>query len=424
MGSLRKHPALQELYNDPECDCHDCHEYHDKRVHLFNLVGLKSNEVDDMTLPHHNIRCNCKNYKTASYKLLHHFRFAPTTPEESAPPSKRRKSPDRPAPAPVEPPISPLLTPRNEPRDSSLSVSSPVIQPEPVAAVSPTPAAVPSIAMEVVEPTGEHPIDCNCVTCLQSLLQEATTIAASLPDPQPETRRPLPKPPTRGTRPDPARPSLSSEESHHLPDTPLQCHLPSSPLATVRRLLATFIGPVPSSLDLEVWGTFPVTDYTPEPLRCYNCQRYGHHKEDCQGPATCGVCSQRHDTEICIQAHKNGKETHPKCRNCSRPHHTWNKRCPERLRRIAAMKGTSTPKTNTPPLMSQPKDQRTPRQRRQRQPTTVPAPAVAKQRKSTIIPGPATKLQAVATPPVPATSSCNSNSSTYILGSTKLSPSP
>ncbi|XP_068206407.1 uncharacterized protein [Palaemon carinicauda] len=166
----------------------------------------------------------------------------------------------------------------------------------------------------------------------------------------------------------------------------------------VRRLLATFIYPVPSSLDLGVWGTFPVTDYTPEPLRCYNCQHYGHHKEDCQGPATCGVCSQRHDTEICIQAHKNGKETHPKCRNCSRPHHTWNKRCPERLRRIAAMKGTSNPKTNTPTLMSQPKDQRTPRQRRQRQSTTVPAPAIAKQRKSTIIAGPATKLQAVSTP--------------------------
>ncbi|XP_068206410.1 uncharacterized protein [Palaemon carinicauda] len=67
------------------------------------------------------------------------------------------------------------------------------------------------------------------------------------------------------------------------------------------------------------------------------------------------------------------------------------------------MKGTSTPKTNTPALMSQPKDQRIPRQRRQRQPTTVPAPAIAKQRISTIIPGPATKLQAVATPPAPAT---------------------
>ncbi|XP_068240310.1 uncharacterized protein [Palaemon carinicauda] len=161
--------------------------------------------------------------------------------------------------------------------------------------------------------------------------------------------------------------------------------------------------PVPSSLDLGVWGTFPVIDYTPEPLRCYNCQCYGHHKEDCQGPATCGVCSQRHNTEIRIQAHKNGKETRPKCRNCSRPHHAWNKRCPERLRRIAAMKGTSTPKTNTPALMSQPKDQRTPRQRTQCQPTTVPAPAIAKQRKSTIIPAPATKLQAVSKPPAPAT---------------------
>ncbi|XP_068240309.1 uncharacterized protein [Palaemon carinicauda] len=161
----------------------------------------------------------------------------------------------------------------------------------------------------------------------------------------------------------------------------------------VRRFLATFIGPVPSSLDLGVWGTYPIQDYTPEPLRCYHCRRYGHYKENCQGPAFCGVCSQRHNTEICIQAHKNGQETRPKCRNCSKPHHAWNKRCPERLRRIAAMKGTNPPKNNKPASMPKPKNQPTPRHGSQWQPTTVPAPATAKRNQTSIISVPALAIQ-------------------------------
>ncbi|XP_068221892.1 uncharacterized protein [Palaemon carinicauda] len=171
----------------------------------------------------------------------------------------------------------------------------------------------------------------------------------------------------------------------------------------VRRLLATFIGPVPSSLDLGVWGTFPIQDYTPKPLRCYHCQHYGHHKEDCKSPAFCGVCSQRHNTEICIQAHKNGQETRPKCHNCSKPHHAWNKRCPERLRRIAAMKGSSSPKNNKPVSPQKPKGQRPPRQRRQ--PTTAPASATTKQNQAPTVPvsPPATPLQAASTSQ-PATS--------------------
>ncbi|XP_068219594.1 uncharacterized protein [Palaemon carinicauda] len=190
----------------------------------------------------------------------------------------------------------------------------------------------------------------------------------------------------------------------------------------VRRLLATFIGPVPSSLDLGVWGTFPIQEYTPEPLRCYHCQRYGHHKEDCKSPAFCGVCSQRHNTEICIQAHKNGQETRPKCRNCSKPHHAWNKRCPERLRRIAAMKGSSSPKNNKPVSPQKPKGQRPPRQRRQRQPTTAPASASAKQNQAPTVPvsSPAISLQAASTSQ-PATSPPQPTSLTQQIESLTLS---
>ncbi|XP_068214530.1 uncharacterized protein [Palaemon carinicauda] len=235
---------------------------------------------------------------------------------------------------------------------------------------------------EPAETQGNHPMDCNCTVCLIQLLNEASTIAASIPAPQTEAKKPLPK--FKLTQTDSsisyatvtamaakpcmqlsARPnrmgdliiipkdqetarSLQEEPALTLLDPALiqrkaviakyPITMPIS-IATscsnidkavrcmsknyvpVRRLKATFIGPLPSSLDLGVLGTFPIEEYMPEPLRCYRCQRYGHHKEECKGPITCGVCSQRHSTEMCIQAHKDGKETNPKCPNCSRPHH-------------------------------------------------------------------------------------------------------
>ncbi|XP_068204839.1 uncharacterized protein [Palaemon carinicauda] len=145
----------------------------------------------------------------------------------------------------------------------------------------------------------------------------------------------------------------------------------------VRRLIATFIVPVPSKLDLEVWGTFPIEEYTPELLRCYRCQRFGHDKEECRGPIICGVCSQRHWTEVCIEVHKEGRHTTSKCPNFSRPHHAWNKCCPECLKKIAAMKNTFSLNQKKPAPMQPPKDQRTPLQRRPHQPATAPASAPA-----------------------------------------------
>ncbi|XP_068206215.1 uncharacterized protein [Palaemon carinicauda] len=59
------------------------------------------------------------------------------------------------------------------------------------------------------------------------------------------------------------------------------------------------------------------------------------------------------------------------------PHHAWNKRCPEHLKRIAAMKNTSSPNQKKPAPIQPPKDQSTPRQRRPRQPATAPTPAPA-----------------------------------------------
>ena len=101
-------------------------------------------------------------------------------------------------------------------------------------------------------------------------------------------------------------------------------------------MLCSFIGERPNQIDLGVWGTFPVRTYYPEPLRCYNCQRFEHHKSTCFSETRCAVCSGRHETSVCINKHKKGEQTNPRCPNCKSNHPAWSRRCPERLNRIQA----------------------------------------------------------------------------------------
>ena len=69
-------------------------------------------------------------------------------------------------------------------------------------------------------------------------------------------------------------------------------------------------------------------------MRCYNCQRYGHHTSQCQQGHKSVVCSGRNETSVCINKHKNGQETKAKCPNYHHEHHTWYRRCPSRLEKI------------------------------------------------------------------------------------------
>lgn len=101
-----------------------------------------------------------------------------------------------------------------------------------------------------------------------------------------------------------------------------------------RQVMVTFQGPLPDFIDLGAFGKYKIRKYEKEPLRCYKCQRYGHHKTRCTYSVRCGVCSQGHDTNICVRKHKDGEVTHAKCCNCGRNHHVWFPRCLERLNRI------------------------------------------------------------------------------------------
>ncbi|XP_068218943.1 uncharacterized protein [Palaemon carinicauda] len=80
----------------------------------------------------------------------------------------------------------------------------------------------------------------------------------------------------------------------------------------------------------------------------FKCQRYGHHQNNCKAAyPICGICSKRHDTAICLTKYKADEPTTAKCPQCHKGHHSWNKRCPERLRREHARRNQTPSNSNT-----------------------------------------------------------------------------
>ena len=117
---------------------------------------------------------------------------------------------------------------------------------------------------------------------------------------------------------------------------------------STKTMLCTFTGRIPERVDLGHWGNFATKTYYPEPLRCYKCQRYGHHKSACNSPTICAVCSGRHDTEACITKHKAGEVTTSRCPNCKNNHPAWHRRCPARIDRIQAAMPKEKEREETP----------------------------------------------------------------------------
>ncbi|GFY03440.1 uncharacterized protein TNCV_3131981 [Trichonephila clavipes] len=65
----------------------------------------------------------------------------------------------------------------------------------------------------------------------------------------------------------------------------------------------------------------PVRPYIPNPLRCFQCQRFGHSKTVCRGQPTCSRCAEvGHDSADC-----KAKE---RCVNCKGDHSSFSRSCP------------------------------------------------------------------------------------------------
>ena len=78
---------------------------------------------------------------------------------------------------------------------------------------------------------------------------------------------------------------------------------------------------LPSSIKIA-WFNVAVEPYIPNPLRCFNCQRFGHHKDKCKCKLVCARCGgESHEADGCTK--------NINCFNCKGEHFASAKTCPK-----------------------------------------------------------------------------------------------
>ncbi|XP_067674832.1 uncharacterized protein [Haliotis asinina] len=89
---------------------------------------------------------------------------------------------------------------------------------------------------------------------------------------------------------------------------------------TTTYLLTFALPKVPSSIKAGYFN-IEVDVYIPTPLRCYNCQKFGHGARSCTKSPTCCRCSKTHESmDTCTDDIK--------CANCNGDHFSSSKSCP------------------------------------------------------------------------------------------------
>ena len=87
------------------------------------------------------------------------------------------------------------------------------------------------------------------------------------------------------------------------------------------------------------WMAIKVRPFTPNPTRCFKCQRFGHVANNCKGKERCGRCSlEGHNSKSC-------KAETPKCAGCGNEHEAWSRSCP----RLTEAKESQRKKVPPPP---------------------------------------------------------------------------
>ncbi|GBN19624.1 hypothetical protein AVEN_6779-1 [Araneus ventricosus] len=91
-------------------------------------------------------------------------------------------------------------------------------------------------------------------------------------------------------------------------------------LLHTKRLILTFHKPkLPESIRAG-YIKLAVRPYIPNPLRCFQCQHFGHAKGACRGTIACARCAEiGHDSQQCTAQEK--------CVNCSGSHTSYSRSC-------------------------------------------------------------------------------------------------
>ena len=104
-------------------------------------------------------------------------------------------------------------------------------------------------------------------------------------------------------------------------------------------VILSFNTPQPPQHVTAGYLRIPVAVYIPNPLRCYQCQKFGHGRLHCKGQQTCARCGDTgHDDTDCQKAEY--------CVNCKGDHAASSKACPkwkleQRVQQIRAEKNIS-----------------------------------------------------------------------------------
>jgi len=106
-------------------------------------------------------------------------------------------------------------------------------------------------------------------------------------------------------------------------------------------IILTFGLPVlPSSVKCGFLNV-KVDTYIPNPLRCFKCQRFGHHKMNCKRDLACARCGEAgHEDKECKEQ--------PHCVNCDGNHGSFSRDCPswqkeKEIQSVKVTRGISFP---------------------------------------------------------------------------------
>ena len=131
---------------------------------------------------------------------------------------------------------------------------------------------------------------------------------------------------SKGIIKDPAMKGVSEEE--------MKENLKSQGVTSVKRIIIkkegkhietntfvlTFNTPIVPKEIKFFYRNIKIELYIPNPLRCFWCQKFGHHEDKCSAPPVCGKCGQEgNHTSTCSNPIK--------CANCGKDHPAYSNQC-------------------------------------------------------------------------------------------------